>query len=66
MVGDRKRDVIHAAKEVATLDRISHGRFVFGVGTGWNCEEMADHGTDPRARPRWNYRSRPPVPRLRA
>ncbi|WP_433709171.1 LLM class F420-dependent oxidoreductase [Nocardia sp. CA-084685] len=45
-----QRDVIHTAKEIATLDRISHGRFVFGVGAGWNREEMADHGTDPRTR----------------
>ncbi|MFX0579305.1 LLM class F420-dependent oxidoreductase [Nocardia nepalensis] len=45
-----QRDVIHTAKEVATLDLISQGRFVFGVGAGWNREEMADHGTDPRTR----------------
>ncbi|MCM6772154.1 TIGR03619 family F420-dependent LLM class oxidoreductase [Nocardia sp. CDC159] len=45
-----QRDVIHTAKEVATLDLISGGRFVFGVGAGWNREEMADHGTDPRTR----------------
>ncbi|WP_225729317.1 LLM class F420-dependent oxidoreductase [Nocardia sp. JCM 34519.1] len=45
-----QRDVIHTAKEVATLDTISNGRFVFGVGVGWNLEEMADHGTDPRTR----------------
>ncbi|WP_040779637.1 LLM class F420-dependent oxidoreductase [Nocardia pneumoniae] len=45
-----QRDVIHTAKEVATLDLISNGRFVFGVGAGWNREEMADHGTDPRTR----------------
>ena len=45
-----QRDVIHTAKEVATLDQISGGRAVFGVGVGWNREEMADHGTDPRTR----------------
>ncbi|RDI46419.1 LLM class F420-dependent oxidoreductase [Nocardia mexicana] len=45
-----QRDVIHTAKEVATLDRLSNGRAVFGVGVGWNREEMADHGTDPRTR----------------
>lgn len=45
-----QRDVIHTAKEVATLDLISGGRFVFGVGVGWNKEEMADHGTDPSTR----------------
>lgn len=45
-----QRDLIHTAKEVATLDQISDGRVVFGVGVGWNREEMADHGTDPRTR----------------
>ncbi len=40
-----QRDPIHTAKEVATLDRISNGRFLFGIGGGWNAEEMADHGT---------------------
>lgn len=47
-----QRDVIHAAKEVATLDLVSGGRFIFGVGIGWNREEMADHGVDPRTRGR--------------
>jgi probable F420-dependent oxidoreductase len=45
-----QRDVITTAKEVATLDRISGGRFLFGVGAGWNIEEMTNHGTDPRTR----------------
>ncbi|MBF6172028.1 LLM class F420-dependent oxidoreductase [Nocardia blacklockiae] len=45
-----QRDLIHTAKEVATLDLLSGGRVVFGVGVGWNREEMADHGTDPRTR----------------
>lgn len=45
-----ERDPITTAKEVATLDRISGGRFLFGVGAGWNEEEMANHGTDPRTR----------------
>ena len=40
-----QRDPIQLAKEIATLDRISGGRFLFGVGGGWNAEEMADHGT---------------------
>ena len=40
-----QRDPIHTAKEVASLDRISGGRFLFGIGYGWNKEEMADHGT---------------------
>lgn len=45
-----ERDPIVTAKEVATLDRISSGRFLFGVGAGWNLEEMANHGTDPGRR----------------
>ena len=45
-----ERDPITLAKEVASLDRLSGGRFLFGVGAGWNREEMADHGTDPRIR----------------
>jgi probable F420-dependent oxidoreductase len=45
-----QRDVIHTAKEVASLDLVSGGRVIFGVGTGWNREEMRKHGTDPRTR----------------
>ncbi|SEP34742.1 LLM class F420-dependent oxidoreductase [Amycolatopsis saalfeldensis] len=45
-----QRDVIHTAKEVASLDLISRGRVAFGVGVGWNREEMANHGTDPATR----------------
>ena len=41
-----ERDPIHTAKEVASVDHVSNGRFIFGVGGGWNREEMADHGTD--------------------
>ena len=40
-----QRDPIHTAKEVATVDRLSGGRVLFGIGGGWNAEEMADHGT---------------------
>jgi probable F420-dependent oxidoreductase len=40
-----QRDPIHTAKEAASLDVISKGRFLFGIGGGWNREEMADHGT---------------------
>src|SRR6476659_5775491 len=40
-----QRDPIHTAKEVATVDRLSNGRLLFGIGGGWNAEEMADHGT---------------------
>jgi probable F420-dependent oxidoreductase len=45
-----ERDPITTAKEVATLDHVSGGRFLFGVGAGWNREEMRNHGTDPRRR----------------
>lgn len=45
-----ERDPITTAKEVATVDRISNGRFLFGVGAGWNLEEMRNHGTDPAQR----------------
>lgn len=40
-----QRDTIITAKEVATLDRLSSGRILFGIGGGWNAEEMAHHGT---------------------
>jgi probable F420-dependent oxidoreductase len=40
-----QRDPIQTAKSVATLDVLSGGRFLFGVGGGWNREEMANHGT---------------------
>ena len=45
-----QRDPIQTAKHVATLDRVSDGRFLFGIGAGWNREEMRDHGTDPKTR----------------
>ena len=45
-----ERDPITLAKEVATLDFISGGRFLFGIGAGWNREEMANHGTNPTTR----------------
>jgi probable F420-dependent oxidoreductase len=45
-----QRDPIVTAKAVASIDHLSGGRFVFGVGFGWNREEMADHGVDYRAR----------------
>jgi probable F420-dependent oxidoreductase len=40
-----QRDTIQTAKSVASIDQISNGRFIFGIGGGWNAEEMADHGT---------------------
>ena len=45
-----ERDPIITAKEVASLDLVSAGRAIFGVGVGWNREEMENHGTDPRTR----------------
>jgi len=45
-----ERDPIITAKEVASIDVLSGGRVELGVGAGWNREEMANHGTDPRVR----------------
>ncbi len=50
-----QRDPIWTAKEVASLDRISNGRFIFGIGYGWNVEEYEEHGhvfSERRARTR--------------
>jgi probable F420-dependent oxidoreductase len=41
-----ERDPITTAKEVASLDQLSNGRFLFGIGGGWNAEEMENHGTN--------------------
>jgi probable F420-dependent oxidoreductase len=40
-----EHDTIVTAKEVASLDLLSGGRFLFGIGGGWNAEEMENHGT---------------------
>src|SRR5262249_20383586 len=40
-----ERDPITTAKEVASLDQLSNGRVLFGIGAGWNVEEMGNHGT---------------------
>ncbi|MQA74806.1 MAG: TIGR03619 family F420-dependent LLM class oxidoreductase [Solirubrobacterales bacterium] len=45
-----ERDPIITAKQVASVDRLSGGRMLFGVGAGWNAEEMRNHGTDPARR----------------
>lgn len=45
-----QRDPIITAKEIASLDMLSGGRFIFGAGGGWNKEEMENHGTDPEIR----------------
>jgi alkanesulfonate monooxygenase SsuD/methylene tetrahydromethanopterin reductase-like flavin-dependent oxidoreductase (luciferase family) len=47
----QQRDAIQTAKLVASIDQASHGRFLFGVGGGWNQDEMEDHGTDERRPP---------------
>ncbi len=45
-----ERDPIVTAKQAASVDRLSGGRLLFGVGAGWNLEEMRNHGTDPARR----------------
>lgn len=45
-----QRDPIITAKEVASVDHLSGGRFLFGIGGGWNEDEMENHGTDPKLR----------------
>jgi probable F420-dependent oxidoreductase len=45
-----EHDPIALAKSVASLDHLSNGRFLFGIGGGWNLEEMRNHGTDPAHR----------------
>ncbi len=41
-----EHNTMNLAKMVASLDRVSNGRFLFGIGAGWNAEEMADHGVE--------------------
>ncbi len=45
-----ERDPITTAKEIASLDHLSGGRVLFGIGAGWNAEEMENHGTVFRTR----------------
>lgn len=45
-----ERDPIITAKAVASLDMLSRGRFIFGIGAGWNAEEMENHGTEYQSR----------------
>ncbi|NKB58464.1 MAG: TIGR03619 family F420-dependent LLM class oxidoreductase [Alphaproteobacteria bacterium] len=40
-----QRDTIQTAKSVASIDQVSNGRFLFGIGSGWNADEMENHGT---------------------
>jgi probable F420-dependent oxidoreductase len=45
-----QHDPITLARRVATLDHLSEGRFLFGIGAGWRLEEMRNHGVEPRLR----------------
>ena len=45
-----QREAIVTAKNVASLDMMSNGRFIFGIGGGWNVEEMNDHGVEYKTR----------------
>lgn len=45
-----QREPIVTAKSVASLDMMSNGRFIFGIGGGWNVEEMEDHGVEYKTR----------------
>ena len=45
-----EHDPIVQAKQIASLDHLSQGRFLFGIGAGWNKEEMRNHGTPPNRR----------------
>jgi probable F420-dependent oxidoreductase len=45
-----EHNTMNLAKAVACLDQVSNGRFLFGIGAGWNAEEMADHGVEFRNR----------------
>jgi probable F420-dependent oxidoreductase len=45
-----QHDPITLAKSVSSIDQISGGRFIFGIGVGWNIDEMVDHGVDPKTR----------------
>jgi probable F420-dependent oxidoreductase len=47
-----QRDPIHTAHETASVDHLTGGRLEFGVGAGWNREEMSEHGTNPKTRMR--------------
>jgi probable F420-dependent oxidoreductase len=46
----QQRDPIQTAKLVASIDQVSNGRFLFGVGGGWNADEMENHGTEFKSR----------------
>src|SRR5690349_24399522 len=42
----QQRDPIQTAKLVASIDQVSDGRFLFGIGNGWNQDELEDHGVN--------------------
>ncbi len=46
----QQRDPIQTAKLVASIDQVTGGRFLFGVGNGWNQDEMENHGTEFKSR----------------
>ena len=46
----QQRDPIQTAKLVSSIDQVSNGRFLFGVGGGWNRDEMENHGTEFKTR----------------
>src|SRR6202049_2581396 len=46
----QQRDAIQTAKLVASIDQVSNGRFLFGVGGGWNQDEMENHGAEFKTR----------------
>jgi probable F420-dependent oxidoreductase len=46
----QQRDPIQTAKLVASIDNVSNGRFLFGIGNGWNQDEMENHGTEFKSR----------------
>ena len=46
----QQRDPIQTAKLVASIDQVSGGRFLFGIGNGWNQDEMENHGTEFKSR----------------
>src|SRR5229473_3442463 len=46
----QQRDPIQTAKLIASIDQVSNGRFLFGVGGGWNADEMENHGTEFKTR----------------
>ena len=48
-----QRDPIQTAKEVATIDQVSDRRFLFGIGIGWNQDEMENHGSVSTRVPSW-------------